>query len=80
MSKQAPFSKGDLVVIKGYDVQYAAVALEDAANGSTRVELDDGRVWRVANGLLRKVDVEEHDRVRQNGTPAARGGGRSSRP
>lgn len=77
MSKQAPFSKGDLVVIKGYDVQYAAVALEDAANGSTRVELDDGRVWRVANGLLRKVDVEEHDRVRVAAFPVETKGRRS---
>lgn len=76
MAKKAPFAKHDLVVLKGYDVEYAAVVLETGDANSTLIKLDDDRVWRVSNGLLRKVDVEEHDRVRIAGFPVAHRGQR----
>ena len=76
-AKKAPFQRDDLVVIKGHDVQYAAVVLPGGDANSTPVKLDDDRVWRVSNGLLRKVDVEEHDRVRVAAFPVQTKGRRS---
>ena len=67
MSRKPDHAKGDLVIVKGYDVQYAAVALEPSDATSTKVKLDDDRVWRVANVLLRPATVEQHDRVRKTG-------------